>query len=433
MPSEAESGALEREVNLIKKCKSPYIANFKSSFLKDGNIWLAMEFCSAGAVLDVMKVLGDEDELTEDQICIIMRETLKGLSYLHSKNVLHRDIKAGNILLNSKGQCKLADFGVSKGLEHTMDQAKTVIGTPYWMAPETFQGKPYDTKADIWSLGITAIEMACGRPPHSDKPPLQAIFLIPKSPPPTLPEEDDWSDEFRDWLSKACDKDSKTRPNADELLKHKWFSKQNLSLNITLELVKHVQPLIDALREDQRKAEEDQDDYDGDDGDYDYDEYGDDGDFDGGTMVAAGDAYDDDEDDGDGDDFQYGTMVMAADADDGDGDEDDQGGADDDGGDDDEQYYGTMQINEDDMEAAKHEYGKPMNSGAAANGDTGGDDAQAATAADTNAKGGQEDKKTDNNNAQGGNTDNDEKSNKQQQQKEIAKNVEIKRYLVCSM
>lgn len=100
-----------------------------------------------------------------------------GLMYLHSNKLIHRDIKAGNILLNSKGQCKLADFGISKAFTDTMNAGKTVIGTPYWMAPEIFTDGKYNTKADLWSLGITAIEMACGRPPHSDKSPLQVQYI----------------------------------------------------------------------------------------------------------------------------------------------------------------------------------------------------------------------------------------------------------------
>merc|ERR1719229_1061357 len=103
---------------------------------------------------------------TEEEICVVMRETLRGLMYLHSNKLIHRDIKSGNILLNRKGQCKLADFGISKAFENTINAAKTVIGTPYWMAPEVFTDGKYNTKADIWSLGITAIEMAVGKPPH---------------------------------------------------------------------------------------------------------------------------------------------------------------------------------------------------------------------------------------------------------------------------
>ena len=307
-----------RQIKLIQKLKSPHIVNLNSLFFKDDNFWLVMEYCSAGSVLDIIncklvdnikykynsnKNDNDDDDdnnynckdyyrFTEDEICIIMRETLKGLSYLHSKNIVHREIQGKNILLNKKGQCKLINYNsLSAAIQEMRDLALATsrIGSPYWTAPEIFKGTPWHIKADIWSLGITAIEMACGQPPHSDKPsPLQCMFLIPKAPAPRLPEkrkfqhdhdasgyhmhhDHDWSDEFRDWVSKACDKDIKRRFNADELLKHKWFTRKGLSLNITLKLVENVQPLIDARRERAAKKElEYDDDYD-DDYDYDYD------------------------------------------------------------------------------------------------------------------------------------------------------------------
>jgi len=217
MPMDSDNGSLEREVRIMQKCNSPYIVNFRGSWLKDDNIWLAMEYCGGGSVLDIMKAM--DITLTEEQICVVMKETLKGLYYLHQERLIHRDVKAGNILLNHKGQCKLADFGVSTNLEHTQDQAKTVIGTPYWMAPEVLKGNTYDAKADIWSLGITSIEMALGRVPHCEKAPLQALFVIPKSPPPTLPPEDDWSTEFREFIALCCTMEPENRPTAAQLLK----------------------------------------------------------------------------------------------------------------------------------------------------------------------------------------------------------------------
>jgi len=255
MPLEVEAGSLEKEVAIMKRCKSQHIVNFKGSFIKEGNIWLAMEYCSAGSVLDVIKAT--KEQLEEEEIRVVMKQVLRGLMYLHSNKLIHRDIKAGNILLNTKGQCKLADFGISKPFENSMNAGKTVIGTPYWMAPEIFTDGKHNTKCDIWSLGITAIEMACGRPPHSDKSPLQVIFYIPRSDPPNLPEDQvDFSSEFREFVAKCCTKDPKKRPTAKELLStDKWIG--NAKSNVLIQrIVQKALPLVEAMR--QKKKEEEQ-------------------------------------------------------------------------------------------------------------------------------------------------------------------------------
>ena len=128
-----EVGSLEQEVAIMQKCQCPYIVNFRGAWLRDENIWIAMEYCGGGGVLDIMRAL--KTPLSQEQIGVVLRETLKALEYVHKQKLIHRDIKAGNILLNHKGQCKLADFGVSYICDATMDKAKTILGTPYWMAP----------------------------------------------------------------------------------------------------------------------------------------------------------------------------------------------------------------------------------------------------------------------------------------------------------
>ena len=133
MEGDSEVGSLEQEVAIMKKCKCDYIVNFRGAWLKDDNIWIAMEYCGGGGVLDIMRAL--KISLTEEQIAVVMKETLKALQYVHAQKLIHRDIKAANVLLNHKGQCKLADFGVSYIMDATMDKAKTILGTPYWMAP----------------------------------------------------------------------------------------------------------------------------------------------------------------------------------------------------------------------------------------------------------------------------------------------------------
>jgi len=257
MPQEVEMGNMEKEIKLLKSCKSPYIVNFRGAYIKEEMIWIAMEYCGAGSVLDLMKVTGKN--LDEEQIQIVMKESLKGLEYLHSKKLVHRDIKAGNVLLNHRGACKLADFGVAKDTA-LGDLATTTIGSPYWMAPEVFGKGAHDTKVDIWSLGCTAIEMATGRPPYAQKALMELVFLIPdpKVPPPNLPETDmHWSEDFRHFVSCCLVKDPKKRPNAKELGQHRWIQKAK-GISVLHQWVRKAMPLLDSYRQQQREMDEQQ-------------------------------------------------------------------------------------------------------------------------------------------------------------------------------
>eukprot|EP01087_Luapelamoeba_hula_P012095 TRINITY_DN3361_c1_g1_i2.p1 TRINITY_DN3361_c1_g1~~TRINITY_DN3361_c1_g1_i2.p1 ORF type:complete len:393 (+),score=67.38 TRINITY_DN3361_c1_g1_i2:123-1181(+) len=208
----------------MKQCKSDYVVSYYGSYFKDSFLWIVMEYCAGGSISDVMTILGIT--LNEEQIATVLDYVLNGLHYLHaSQRKIHRDIKAGNILLTAKGEAKLADFGVSGQLSDTMAKRQTVIGTPFWMAPEVIQEVGYDMKADIWSLGITTIEMAEGDPPYSNIHPMRAIFMIPSRPPPRLTEPAKWSKDFSDFVAKCLTKDPADRPSAEALLKHPFLKK----------------------------------------------------------------------------------------------------------------------------------------------------------------------------------------------------------------
>ena len=238
------------EIRILRDCSNEYIVNFKDTFYKDGNIWLAMEFCQGGSALDIIKV--SKHTLSEKQCQCVLYHSLKGLAYLHSKNLIHRDIKAANILINSDGKCKLADFGVARSMRAS--GAGTTIGSPYWMAPEVLGTEKYDNSADIWSLGIAAIEMVIGKPPLANHKPLQAMFMIPKNDPPTIPEEyiDDFSQEFIDFLAKCLKKNPSSRPTAKQLLQDPFIknvSDENYVENILQPFIEKLMPLIEKDRD----------------------------------------------------------------------------------------------------------------------------------------------------------------------------------------
>jgi serine/threonine protein kinase len=223
VPIENDLKELLVEIEHMKNCDSSYIVKLFGSYKKDNELWIIMEMCSAGSAADVMKVI--DRPFNEPAIAHIAAGTLQGLHYLHSvARKIHRDIKAGNLLVSDEGGVKLADFGVTGQLSDNYAKRHTVIGTPFWMAPEIIQEVGYEFKADIWSLGITLIELAEMVPPYANIHPMRAIFMIPSKPPPTLKEAASVSRDFNDIVKQCLTKAPEDRPNSEALLKHPFVT-----------------------------------------------------------------------------------------------------------------------------------------------------------------------------------------------------------------
>ncbi|EFA75580.1 p21-activated protein kinase [Heterostelium album PN500] len=216
---------LVTEIAIMKTSQHDNIVNYMDSYiLNDRELWVAMEFMGGGCLTDILEAF-DHVKMTEPQIAYVVRETLKSLQYIHSLHRIHRDIKSDNILLGSEGSVKIADFGYAAQLTQKQQKRNTVVGTPYWMAPELIRGHDYGVKVDIWSLGIMMMEMAEGEPPYMDFPPLRALFLITTKGIPPLKEQSKWSKDFLDFFAKCLDINVQTRPDASALLRHPFMDK----------------------------------------------------------------------------------------------------------------------------------------------------------------------------------------------------------------
>nr|XP_023828026.1 mitogen-activated protein kinase kinase kinase kinase 4 isoform X9 [Salvelinus alpinus] len=248
--TEDEEEEIKLEINMLKKYSHHRnIATYYGAFIKksppghDDQLWLVMEFCGAGSITDLVKNTKG-NQLKEDWIAYISREILRGLAHLHAHHVIHRDIKGQNVLLTENAEVKLVDFGVSAQLDRTVGRRNTFIGTPYWMAPEVIAcdenpEATYDYRSDLWSTGITAIEMAEGAPPLCDMHPMRALFLIPRNPPPRLKSKK-WSKKFCSFIEGSLVKNYNQRPPTEQLLKHPFIRDQPNERQVRIQLKDHI-------------------------------------------------------------------------------------------------------------------------------------------------------------------------------------------------
>eukprot|EP01118_Nematostelium_gracile_P009465 TRINITY_DN3197_c0_g1_i2.p1 TRINITY_DN3197_c0_g1~~TRINITY_DN3197_c0_g1_i2.p1 ORF type:complete len:279 (-),score=101.25 TRINITY_DN3197_c0_g1_i2:43-879(-) len=214
-----EAEAIRNEIFMQKTTPHECVVAYKGAFLQDSQLWIVMEYLNGGSLAEVVSIC----KMSEPQIAAVCKEILKALKYIHSLRRIHRDIKSDNILLGANGQVKLADFGYCAQLTESTTKRNSVVGTPYWMAPELIRGQEYSTSVDVWSLGIATLEMAEGEPPYMEFPPLRALFLIATSGSPGVKEPTKWSDSFKDFLQVCMAIDPDERLTADELLKHPFL------------------------------------------------------------------------------------------------------------------------------------------------------------------------------------------------------------------
>lgn len=218
-----QDDTLLQEIQILKKCKHPNVVSYFGSCFKDNTLWILMDYCAVGSLSDLIEE--SDEPFTEKQIGYICHSTLKGLQFLHDLSIVHSDIKAANILLNERGDIKLADFGVSEQLCCSLIGRDDIVGTPLYIAPEGIKDKTYGSKTDVWALGITVIELAEGFPPYIDMNPIRAMFMIPHKPPPTFAEPSSWSSECNAFLALCLVKDPKERASANDLIAHPFVSK----------------------------------------------------------------------------------------------------------------------------------------------------------------------------------------------------------------
>lgn len=216
-----EIEVIQREIGVMSQISTPEVVQYRTSFMEGSTLWIVMEYLAGGSLKELIDAIGP---LPEDAVATVMRALTKGLRYVHASGKVHRDIKAANVLLAADGEVKLADFGVAGQMTATLKQRNTFVGSPFWMAPEVIQESAYNEKADIWSVGITAIELATGLPPYATEHPYRALFLIPKSDPPRL--EGEYSKSFKSFIEACLQRDPRKRASAEQLVNHPFVVKK---------------------------------------------------------------------------------------------------------------------------------------------------------------------------------------------------------------
>ncbi|CAO3701331.1 unnamed protein product [Rhizopus microsporus] len=244
---------IKSELIAMKMSRHPNIVEFIACYTTKEEIWVVME-CMDVSLADIISI-DDRTRLKEAHIGRIVRDILRALTRLHRLNRIHRDIRSDNILLNLRGEVKLADFGHCAQLTSSQPHRNSIVGTPYWMAPEVIKGVNYNSKADIWSLGVVILEMAEGDPPYVEHPPLRALFLIASNGLPPLKEPERWSDEFKDFLQLCITEDQHKRPDADTLLKHPFLSSVATTEDM-VELIEETRRLEMLMQEEREEEEE---------------------------------------------------------------------------------------------------------------------------------------------------------------------------------
>ena len=215
-----EIDIIRREVQVMSEIYSPYVVRYYTSFIEGTTLWLVMEYMAGGSLKDILDNVGP---FNEESVSLVMKSLCKGLEYIHREQKLHRDIKAANILLTSNADVKLADFGVAGQMTNTLRARNTYVGSPFWMAPEVIERSQYDQTADIWSVGITAIELLKGSPPYTDKHVYMALDLITRNDPPRL--DHSFSKSAREFVSACLARSPRDRASAAELLQHPFLKK----------------------------------------------------------------------------------------------------------------------------------------------------------------------------------------------------------------
>ncbi|KAJ1857814.1 Protein kinase, partial [Coemansia sp. RSA 2703] len=225
---------LVNEILVMKESRHANIVNFIEAFLlNSSDLWVVMEYMEGGALTDVI----DNNKMNEMQIATVCREVCRGLSHLHKQDIIHRDIKSDNVLLGEDGQVKITDFGFCAKLSEQRSKRATMVGTPYWMAPEVVKQKPYGSKVDVWSLGIMVIEMIESEPPYLDEEPLKALYLIATNGTPALKRPETLSRELKGFLAECLCVDVQSRATMEELLTQEFLIKKAQSLSILVPLL----------------------------------------------------------------------------------------------------------------------------------------------------------------------------------------------------